>query len=195
MAEKYTEEIVRIEFDLFDKVNNYGGRASCQDDFPTFSIMRSAQFDAWDDASRASYLNDLQETSAEGRNLVMEKYAYMSGYDYLGEPAELEGKKELLAEIMQIMDADTIAMREEYPLLARRGRPMGDEPGRTVSVDGYLLCELMTYSAATLGALRAHLDTLKAEGKTLPKLIMYNTVRTYGYADLDAAEARLASRA
>ena len=194
MAERFTEEIVNIEFDLFDKVNNYGGRASCQDDFFTFNIMRSAQFDAWDDATRESYLADLKATSAEGRNLVMEKYAYMSGYDYMGETDDFDEKKVLLAEIMEIMDADTVAMRGEYPLLARQGRPMEGEAGAAVSVDRYLLCELLTYSTATLRALRAHLDALKAQGKTLPKLIMENTVRTYGYADLDAAEARLASR-
>ena len=43
MAERFTEEIVNIEFDLFDKVHNYGGRASCQDDFFTFNISLSQQ--------------------------------------------------------------------------------------------------------------------------------------------------------
>ena len=58
----------------------------------------------------------------------------------------------------------------------------------------YCRAMVMFSGRNTLRALRAHLDALKAQGKTLPKLIMENTVHTYGYADLDAAEARLASR-
>lgn len=193
MAQKFTDQIVRIEFDLFDKVNNVGGRASCQDDFDTFSIMRSAQFDAWDDAARESYLQDLQATSLEGRNLVMEKYAYMSGYEYMGETEDLDEKKALLVQIMEAMEADTRAMRNEFPLLALQGRPLSDEPGSAVSLDRYLLCELMTYSTATLRALHARIEALKDEGTTLPKLIMENTVRAYGFADLAEAEAKLAA--
>ena len=41
------KSVVAIEWALFDKVRNCGGRAACQDDAKTFSIMRTSQFRAW----------------------------------------------------------------------------------------------------------------------------------------------------
>ena len=41
------KSVVTIEWALFDKVQNCGGRAACQDDAKTFSIMRASQFRAW----------------------------------------------------------------------------------------------------------------------------------------------------
>lgn len=192
MSEKYTDDIIKIEFDLFDKVHNAGGRASCQDDFDTFSRQRGAQFDAWSEETRASYLDDLKKTSAEGRNLVMEKYAYMSGYDYMGEEDDIIEKQMLLMQIMQQMNEETYAMRQKYPNISMRARPYGDEPGSMVSVDSYLLCELLTYSCETLRRYKRHLDNLKEQGLSLPVLTMENTMHAYGYASLEDAEAKLA---
>lgn len=192
MSEKYTDDIIKIEFDLFDKVNNEGGRASCQDDFDTFYRQRGAQFDAWSEETRESYLADLKRTSAEGRNLVMEKYAYMSGYDYMGEEDDIVEKQMLLMQIMNQMTEETYAMRQKYPNLSAHARPMGNEPGMMLSIDSYLVCELLTYSCETLRRYKRHLDNLKAEGKSLPVLTLENTMRRYGFEGLDDAEAKLA---
>ena len=62
---------------MFQNVRNTGGRAACQDDFETFDVMRKSQFLTWDLPLLESYWQDLQEGKAQGRNLVMEKYAYM----------------------------------------------------------------------------------------------------------------------
>jgi len=192
MSEKYTDDIIKIEFDLFDKVNNAGGRASCQDDFDTFYRQRGAQFDAWSEETRESYLADLKKTSAEGRNLVMEKYAYMSGYDYMGEEDDIIEKQTLVMQIMNQMTEETYAMRQKYPNLSARARPMGSEPGAMLSIDSYLVCELLTYSCETLRRYKRHLDKLKEQGLSLPELTLENTMKRYGYAGLDDAEAKLA---
>ena len=42
--EELTDGIVAAEWFMFDKVNNIGGRADCQDDLETFSIMRRSFF-------------------------------------------------------------------------------------------------------------------------------------------------------
>ena len=190
MAEKYTDEIIKIEWDMFDKVNNEGGRASCQDDWRTFYIMRSAQFDAWNEAMRESYLADLNNALASDRNLLTEKYAYMTGYKYMGETDNLENKQQLIMIVMEQMLADTIAMREKYPKISAASRPYGTSDGGMVSVDTYLMCEIMTYSAATLEQFALYLVELKEQGKSLPMMILENTVEQLGYENLDAAEER-----
>ena len=37
------KQIISEEYKMFSEVSNIGGRASCQDDFDTFYIMRYAQ--------------------------------------------------------------------------------------------------------------------------------------------------------
>ena len=69
--------IVRIEWEMMDKVQNCGGRAHCQDDWETFRLMRTSQMRAWDQPLLDSYLDDLRSAQTEGRNLLCEKYAYM----------------------------------------------------------------------------------------------------------------------
>ena len=74
---KLIDEIVRREWEMFQNVNNEGGRASCQDDWPTFHVMREAQYAPWPQDLLSRFLLDLVNAKLEGRNLVMEKYAYM----------------------------------------------------------------------------------------------------------------------
>ena len=71
------EEIVREEWRQFQLINSQGGRASCQDDWAQFYIMRSSQFLVWPEPLLSSYAQDLQEVSLAGRNLIFNKYAYM----------------------------------------------------------------------------------------------------------------------
>lgn len=70
-------EIIETEWTQFDKVQNRGGRAACQDDWKTFAVMRSSQFQVWTQALLESYRKDLRSAQKEGRNLFWEKYARM----------------------------------------------------------------------------------------------------------------------
>ena len=54
------KEIIEREWEFFQKVQNIGGRASCQDDFETFNIQRTAQFKVFYQDVLESYLNDLK---------------------------------------------------------------------------------------------------------------------------------------
>ncbi|MGA1870913.1 MAG: DUF4125 family protein [bacterium] len=56
-----TNNILELEWDIFTNITNVGGRASCQDDKPTFMIMRKAQASIWGMNALISYLNDLKD--------------------------------------------------------------------------------------------------------------------------------------
>ena len=67
------DKIVELEWQQFDRVRNEGGRADCQNDFGTFSIMRKSQYMTWSEELLNSCLNDLTEAEKCGWNLIMEK--------------------------------------------------------------------------------------------------------------------------
>ena len=71
------EQIVQTEWEMFQKVQNQGGRASCQDDWPTSEIMRRSQHEIWAMDTLDSYRADLSEALGRGENLVAFKYGYM----------------------------------------------------------------------------------------------------------------------
>ena len=71
------EEIVKMEWSMFSTVHNEGGKAACQMDRPTFTIMRTSQHQTWNEALLASYRDDLARAQEAGRNLMTEKYGRM----------------------------------------------------------------------------------------------------------------------
>jgi hypothetical protein len=195
------DKIIRIEWALFDKVKNDGGRASCQDNYPAFDIMRRSQFEAWTLELLESYLSDLESAQEEGRNPVMEKYAYMMQYTAPEEflqfypvlPHVSDEKEEL---IRQIVDKNLEVYRElekKYPVLASRGRPKytGEEVNFFASVETYFRGELKICSETTLKLYKRYMDALSRQGRKLPFMILENTVKKYGFTSLDEAEERL----
>lgn len=73
-------EIIKLEYEMFDKVKSMGGRASCQDDFNTFFAMRYSQFIVLKEDTLESYKADLLRAKNDGRNLLTKKYAHMMEY-------------------------------------------------------------------------------------------------------------------
>ena len=71
------EKIILKEWQQFDKVKNEGGRADCQDDYATFSLMRKSQYMTWNRELLGSFYEDLCNAEKSGWNLIMEKYARM----------------------------------------------------------------------------------------------------------------------
>ena len=58
LKEKLSYKIAKMEFEAFDKVQNEGGRANCQDDWETFSIMRVSQYLTWNVPMLEQYISD-----------------------------------------------------------------------------------------------------------------------------------------
>lgn len=203
--ENLIKSVVAIEWALFDKVQNCGGRAACQDDAQTFSIMRSSQFQAWDRELLESYKEDLLYAQAQGRNLLCEKYAYMMERTA---PVEYEQIKDALPvpslETLYLADlicAAHVVWQEElakrFPRLTGQGRPIRKEmdgPGVT-SFETYLRGELLTYSVETLRLYAAFVEKNQKEKINLCEQVLRNTVLRYGYPDLAAAEEHQAKRA
>ena len=70
-------DIVNREWEMFQKTQNMGGRAACQDQYDTFYANRYSQHCVLQPDTLESYRNDLIAAGMIGRNLITEKYGYM----------------------------------------------------------------------------------------------------------------------
>lgn len=199
---KLIENIIDLEWNMFQKVENIGGRASCQDDFETFYIMRRSQYENWSDAMLTCYYAYARACEAEGRNLVTEKYGRMMEYTDLHYynkyvaplmPHVPAKNYRLINEIVKTMIQWETDFAAEYPKLSGAGRPItadGDSTGFT-SQETYARGELATYPTDLLELYAAYLKELKAQGKSLAIMIQDTMVHLYGYETIDDAEASL----
>lgn len=189
--------IIGAEWQMFDKVQNEGGRAACQNDARTFAIMRYSQFAPLPQDVLESYRDDLEQAAQVGRNLLAEKYAYMMEYtdpatfdrtlrDHL--PAVSAYKQELCARIANRLIRDEQQFATRYPALHAQGRPTEGAQADDVSVHVYALGELKTYSERTLERYDAWLRMHPEENISIN--VHRVMVQLYGYDSLEAAEAR-----
>lgn len=195
------ERIVRLEWAQFDKVKNEGGRADCQDDWNTFSIMRKSQYMAWDDELLESYCKDLLDADARGWNLIMEKYARMmkstapERYAELAKelPERSVERNNIAEEIIRIQVAWMEDFAAKYPKMAGNARSIhtSEDSAYNTSYETYLRGELGTYSEETFVLYGRFIVELNRKGENLAYNIMDNTAKLYGYTDVDDAEKRL----
>lgn len=189
--------IISAEWQMFDKVQNEGGRAACQNDARTFAIMRYSQFAPLPQDVLESYRDDLEQAAQVGRNLLAEKYAYMMEYtdpatfdrtlrDHL--PAVSAYKQELCARIANRLIRDEQQFAVRYPALHAQGRPTEGAQADDVSVHVYALGELKTYSERTLERYDAWLRAHPEENISVS--VHRVMVQLYGYDSLESAEAR-----
>lgn len=189
--------IIEAEWQMFDKVQNEGGRAACQNDARTFAIMRYSQFAPLPQDVLESYRDDLEQAAQVGRNLLAEKYAYMMEYtdpatfdrtlrDHL--PAVSAYKQALCARIANRLIRDEQQFAVRYPALHAQGRPTEGAQADDVSVHVYALGELKTYSERTLERYDAWLRANPEENISVS--VHRVMVQLYGYDSLEAAEAR-----
>ena len=82
---------------------------------------------------------------------------------------------------------------EKYPKLAKNARSItsADDSAENTSYETYLKGELSTYSPETLTLYGRFIADLYSSGKNPAELIMLNTVKLYGYKNLDDAESKL----
>lgn len=195
------ERIVSLEWNAFDKVKNQGGRASCQDDWQTFSIMRRSQYMLWDEEMLASYLVDFEMANSRGWNLITEKYGRMEETTAPEEYAKIKDSLPMISdEKKQIIEAITsiqVGMMEDfakdYPKAAGEARSIHtaeDTPYNT-SYETYLRGEISTYSDETLGLYGRFVARCAKDDINIAKETIANSAKLYGYASLDDMESKL----
>lgn len=192
--------IAKAEFEAFDKVRNEGGRASCQNNWPTFKVMRMSQYMTWDEDMLLQYLYEFKTNLANGRNMIEEKYARMMAstapdeyVKFADKLPEISAEKQTIME--QIIELQVKWMEEfakQYPKLAGNARTIhtSEDLPYDTSYETYLRGELGTYSDKLLEMYGRYVVEYAKSGKNLAQEIMANTIRFYGYKSFEEAEQK-----
>jgi hypothetical protein len=185
---------------MFQKVENIGGKATCQDDWKTFHIMRFSQYNAWSDQMIKSYKKDIESAKNQGRNLLTEKYGYMMEYtapEYYKKELEArlpkvdEEKKDMISEVITYLIDCEKEMAADYPALSKIGRNSEDDSDGYTSVKTYLIGELQTYSKETLKYYLKYIRQNKLAEVNTALLTKETMVKMYGYDSIEDAEQKI----
>lgn len=198
---KLVEQIVKLEWEAFDKVQGIDGRATCQDDYKTFNIMRSSQFLAWTTELLLSYISDFEKALSENRNPISEKYGVMmkttdyENYKLIeNQLPKLSQEQSALIEVIVAKQLDLmISLQPKYPKLVQNSRTLRTEQDSMydTSYETYLRGELSTHSIKTNQLYNELLDNDFENGVNTVMLYILNTAKLYGYDSLDEAESSL----
>jgi hypothetical protein len=180
-ARELVAAVLDSEWEMFRKVRS-AYPVGCQQSPATFRHIRASIFELWTEEMLASYLVDLLQAEAAGRNLLAEKYARM---DNLIPRTNFNP----LIERIVAVDSDWQAeVRNQYPhvySVACRGMEPTDD-GRNFSV--YLRCELETYGHKTIELYYRQIDEALANGENLTLKMLERLVEKGGFKDLEQAE-------
>lgn len=196
--EELLDRLVRFEYSLFSQVRNEGGRASCQDNFPTFEVMRRAQYSVWSTETIRSWLGDLTAADAAGRNLSAEKYAWMMSstapahFKMLSRllPPVSEEQKDLTERLIAIHLSWAAECIARHPRFRSGGRLLytSEDTLCETSQETYLRGELYTYSLPTLRLLLKDYISALCKGRNLAAEVDDAMARACGYDSADAYE-------
>lgn len=191
--------IAKAEFEAFDKVQNEGGRASCQNNWPTFKVMRMSQYMTWDEDMLLQYLYEFKKNYANGRNMIEEKYARMMASTAPLEYAKFADKlpeistqkQEIMEQIIDLQVKWMEEFAEQYPKLAGNARTIhtAEDLPYDTSYETYLRGELGTYSDKLLEMYGRYVVEYAKSGRSVAREIMANTIRFYGYKSFEEAES------
>ena len=177
--ESLLREIIDRELAMFLATPNEGGISACQQRPETFRVMRRMAHEVHDDATLASYLDDLRRAEDEGRNFMLEKYARM---DERMPPLTQSPLPE------EIADAEAAFLEE-----AARRFPHAIKRNGSDMFRRYLRCELETLSPATLELYAGEIRRARREGRNLVLERHRWLARLLGKGSLEECEAAAAA--
>lgn len=195
------DEIAALEFQAFDKVKNEGGRASCQNDWMTFSVMRKSQYLTWDQEMLVQYYYDFARELKNGHNLITEKYGRMmestanEKYEEIKNyfPELSDEKKQIIEQIVGIQMQMVLEFAKEHPLVAGNARSLHTHEDNmfNTSYETYLRGEISTYSDKMLQLYGRYVARTAMAGENIARMTIENTAKLYGYQDIDEFEKRI----
>ena len=190
--------IAKLEFEAFDKVKNEGGRAYCQNDWPTFSIMRKSQYLTWNREMLMQYYYDFTREYQRGHNLITEKYGRMmestspERYQEIKDnfPELSEEKKSVIEKIVAIQMNMVEEFAKVHPLVAMNARHLHtyEDTIADTSYETYLRGEISTYSDKMLQLYGRFVVAAVQNGQNIALMTIENTAKLYGYSDIEAFE-------
>ena len=198
------QELLDLEWRLFDAAPQAGQRPARPEDREQFCIIRSAQLSIWPPELRESWRQDLLNAQAEGRNLINEKYIYMlervnqKQCDKVSSdiPAANIEKLWLVDWICTAEIAWQETLVQKYPHLTQNSRAIhtSADTRENVSFETFLRGELMCCSVNTLRLYARQVEKAQKAGRNLCETMLENTVRQLGYESLEAAEEGILPR-
>jgi len=199
--EELVNMIAKTEFKAFDLVKNEGGRAYCQNDWPTFSVMRKSQYMTWDRTMLLQYLYDFNREFNLGHNLITEKYGRMmestapEKYAEFSEqfPEIPDDKKAVIEQVVALQMNMVEEFAKEYPKVVTNARNLHtyEDNIADTSYETYLRGEISTYSDKMLQLYAGFVVRCVKEGKNIARETILNTAKLYGYKSLDDFEASI----
>lgn len=195
-------QIIDLEWEMFQSVEAIGGRASCQNDADTFYIMRYSNYAVFDEDTLSSCREDFIRGKSQGRNLVMEKYGYMmevTDPEYFNAtlrerlPRIDALKTAKVKEICDAMENFDRRFAKEYPKFSGQGRTPSEVREKEASARVYLEGELKTYSVETLDKYMHAIRYMDGRGINPVSQIRKMSAGFYGYDSLEAAEESISS--
>ena len=199
--EKLVTEIAKTEFQAFDKVKNKGGRASCQNDWPTFSVMRRSQYLTWNQTMLLQYIYDFKRELSLGHNLITEKYGRMmestapDEYENIKNefPPLSDEKKAVIEQIVAIQMTMAEEFAKAHPKVFMNARSLHTYEDNLIntSYETYLRGEISTYSDKMLQLYARYVVECFQMHKNIARMTMENTAMLYGYKNIDEFEASI----
>ncbi len=199
--ESLIKNIVKIEWGMFQSISSNGGKASYQNYYRNFRILRYSQVASWSELTLESYLNDLKKAGKSSRNLQTEKYARMMQFTYLSEYSRIKylfpqidnEVYELVEKIVAILLEWDEDLNKRSPNIMRIGRPVCrlEDTLALTPFETSLRAELFTYSQKTLKFYLADILQYKSANVNGSEIMFAYIIKFYAYDSLEEVNEKL----
>lgn len=176
------DKIVKYEWEMLLKTNSQQQHLECKNNKYMFFLMRKSQWSVYPLDIQAAYLRDIHQAIATGRNLMIEKYAYMMEHTDPSSFAQLKDRLPFRGEQKRALVKDILEQHQHWyaevvlqlPKTVAQGRGCTVNSTQLTDVPTYLEGELYTYSEDTLERIFAFNQAEKQRGNNVLFCIYQN---------------------